>query len=322
MPNETPNAKKILHLHMTIQEARQQLQLKLCEIYDEREAASITALVMENITGWKKIDLIINKKTLLSTPATELLKKYTTELLLHKPVQYVLHEAWFLGMKFFVDENVLVPRPETEELVEWILEEIRSTKYEVPSPVNEGQLTMDDNTVLRPSYFVLDIGTGSGCIPIALKKKLPGATIYSCDVSKEALAIAQRNALSNDAAIHLMHLDFLNATERNRLPLFDMMVSNPPYIPLHDKKTMQPNVVDFEPHLALFVDDNDPLIFYKAIADCAKEKLNAGGKIYVEIHEDLSSAARELFSSKGFSGIEIKKDMQGKDRMIKATMLL
>jgi release factor glutamine methyltransferase len=287
---------------MTIHEAQQQLLFQLYHIYNNREAAAIADLVMENITDWKKIDRIINKQIPLSIPQNELLKKYTEELLMHKPVQYVLHEAWFCGMKLYVDENVLIPRPETEELIELVLEEAASK-----------QLTADR---------ILEIGSGSGCIPIALKKKLPGAEIYSCDVSKSALNIAKKNATDNDTDIHFLQLDFLSETERNKLPSFNIIISNPPYIPSLDKETIDANVVNFEPHLALFVDNNDPLIFYNAIADFAKEKLNPNGNVYVEIHENLAFNVKKLFSFKGFQHIEIKKDMQGKDRMIKATMLL
>ncbi len=312
-PGFNQSQKKILHLQVTIQAATQQLLFQLYHLYEEREAAAIADLVMEHITEWQKIDRIINKHIPLPLPGIALLKKYTDELLTHKPVQYVLNEAWFSGMKLYVDENVLIPRPETEELVEWVVEEIQSAKYEVQNGDTE-------NFVSRTSHFahILDVGTGSGCIPIALKKKFPGVSVFSCDLSEEALAIARRNAESNDTDIHFLHLDFLNAAHRKRLPSFDLIVSNPPYIPLQDKETMPPNVVGFEPHLALFVNDKHPMVFYEAIADFAKEKLTVGGKVFVEIHEELSSHVKELFSFKGFSGIEIKNDMQGKARMLKA----
>ncbi len=244
---------------MTIQEAQQQLGSQLNQIYHEREAASIANLVMENITSWKKIDRVINKNGLLSSEKIELLKKYSEELLSHKPLQYVLHEAWFAGMKFYVDENVLIPRPETEELVEWVV---------------ESRMTDDRWSMTEKPFTILDIGTGSGCIPIALKKKLPQAEIYSCDVNEGALNVANKNAGDNNAAINFLHLDFLNKEKRDSLGSFDIIVSNPPYIPVKDKETMQQNVVSYEPHLALFVEDNNPLIFYESIADFEKEKLS------------------------------------------------
>lgn len=292
---------------MTIHEAQQQLLLKLGSIYGDREPAAIADLVMEHITGWRKIDRIINKNDILSLQQQELLEKYSAELLEHKPVQYVLHEAWFGGMKFYVDENVLIPRPETEELVEWVVEETRSSSWP-----NAGQELLT----------ILDIGTGSGCIPIALKKKLPGARIFSCDVSEAALNIAKRNARENSADIHFLHLDFLNNSSRALLPQPDIIVSNPPYVPIGDKAAMMQNVVAYEPHLALFVEDSNPLIFYDAIACFATEKLSTNGKLFIETHENQARNVKQMLAEKGFQQVEIKKDMQGRDRMIKATMLL
>ena len=279
---------------MTIQQAQQQLIFQLNQVYDNREAANIADWVMERITGRKKIDRIINKQEPLQHQQIDLLEGYTSELLNHKPVQYVLHEAWFCGMLFYVDEHVLIPRPETEELVEWVVEEAEAGT-------------------------ILDIGTGSGCIPIALKKKLPRAQVYSCDVSEGALAVAQKNATAQQADIHLLQVDFLNRESWQQLPSVDIIVSNPPYIPQSDEQTMQPNVLKYEPHVALFVPNNDALLFYKAIAEFAQQKLRSGGSIYAEIHEDLGEQTKALFLSKGFSSAEIKKDMQGKDRMVKAS---
>jgi release factor glutamine methyltransferase len=309
---------------MTIHQAQQQLLFKLYDIYDNREAAAITNLVMENITEWKKIDRVVNKNVLLSLPKIELLKKYSEELLLHKPVQYVLHEAWFAGMKFYVDENVLIPRPETEELVDWIAKEAGSRESEAGGLMADGRswLTEKKLTIHHSPLTILDIGTGSGCIPIALKKKLPDSEIYSCDISIGALNIAKQNAVDNNADIHFLHLDFLNENQRALLPLFDIIVSNPPYIPMKEKQSMMRNVADYEPHLALFVENSNALVFYESIADFAKEKLSVNGEIFVEVHEEQSCNVKKLFSFKGFTDIEIKKDMQSKDRMIKATMLL
>ncbi len=288
---------------MTILEADRQLFSNLLTIYDKREASAITDLVMENITGWKKIDRIIHKQTTISPDAVASFKKYMDELLHHKPVQYVLHEAWFAGMKFYVDEHVLIPRPETEELTEWLISEIK----------------MDSR---QSNPLILDVGTGSGCIPISLKKKLPGATIISCDISKPALEVARLNARAQKADIDLREIDFLDPGSRASLPSVDYIISNPPYIPEKDKGTLEKNVGLYEPHLALFTEDGDPLVFYSAIAVFAKQKLSPKGKIFAELHEELSDEARQLFIKHGFDPVEIKKDMQGKNRMIKATMLL
>ena len=300
---------------MTIHEAQQQLLFQLYHLYDNREAANIADWVMEHITGWKKIDRIINKKVPLLPHRIEQLEQYTKELLEHKPVQYVLHEAWFCGMPFYVDEHVLIPRPETEELVEWIVQEAGSRKSEVGSQKSEAR---SDIGLQTSDFRLLDIGTGSGCIPIALKKKLPWAQVYSCDVSEGALAVAQKNATAQQADVHLLQADFLNRDSWQQLPFVDLIVSNPPYIPQSDEHTMQPNVLEYEPHVALFVPNDDALLFYKAIAEFAQQKLQRGGSIYAEIHEDLGDQTKALFLSKGFTSVEIKKDMQGKDRMIRA----
>jgi release factor glutamine methyltransferase len=282
---------------MTIHEAQQQLLFQLYHVYDNREAANIADWVMEHLTGWKKIDRIINKQLPLLPDTVARLEQYIKELGAHKPVQYVLHEAWFCGMPFYVDEHVLIPRPETEELVEWVVSEVGSRK---------------------PDISIFDIGTGSGCIPVSLKKKLPKANVYACDVSEGALAVAKKNAVTFQTNIHFLQADFLNTSSWQQLPAVDIIVSNPPYIPHSNKNTMLPNVLEFEPHVALFVPNDDPLLFYKAIAEFAQQKLLPGGSIFAEIHEDLGEQTKALFLEKGFNQVEVRKDMQGKDRMIKA----
>ena len=308
---------------MTIHQAQQKLLFQLYHIYDNREAAAISDLVMENLVGWKKIDRIINKNVPLSKPQLALFEKYLQELLTHKPVQYVLHEAWFCNMKFYVDENVLIPRPETEELVNWIVEQVRSEKLELGRTKEDSKNLMQDLpfTFENSPLTILEIGAGSGCISVALKKKLDNINIFSCDISENALKVAKRNALSNNADINFLQLDFLNKEQRDELPACNIIVSNPPYIPSSNKSSMSPNVINFEPHIALFVNDNDPLIFYNAIADFGFKKLSPDGMIYAEIHEDFSSHVKKLFLQKGFQNITVKRDLQDKLRMLKATML-
>lgn len=284
---------------MTVQQATRQLQAHLAQLYDQREAASITALVMENVTGWKRIDRVLHKQQTLLPVQLDVLKTYTDQLLQHRPVQYVLGEAWFYGMKFFVHEEVLIPRPETEELVEWVVRDIREAKKE-------------------PGTKIVDIGTGSGCIAVALKKELPGTHVYACDISERALEVAGKNAGSNGVQINFLQTDFLQPEQRNKLPVADVLISNPPYIPLSDKAAMQPHVLQYEPHLALFVADSDPLIFYKEMAGFVKTHLRPTGAMYVEVHEEMARAVTALFRSAGFNKVEIKKDLQGKERMIKA----
>ena len=290
---------------MTVYEAQQQLQTALIELYDDREAANIADWVMEHVTGLRKIDRIMQKQSPLAPEKAARLQTYTRELLTHKPVQYVLHEAWFCGMPFYVDENVLIPRPETEELVEWVVEN------------GNRQSAIGNNPKTATSLRILDIGTGSGCIPVSLKKKLPQAEVYACDVSEGALAIASRNAAAQQTSINFLQIDFLDQKSWSSLPEVDIIVSNPPYIPQSDKNTMLQNVLAYEPHLALFVPDNDALVFYDAIARFAQRSLANQGCVFVEIHEDLGKKTKELFESKGFNA-EVKKDFQGKDRLVKA----
>lgn len=265
-------------------------------IYDDREAANISELVMEKITGWPRIERIKNKQTPLSNTEQEQLQSFTLQLQKHQPVQYVLNEAWFAGMKFYVDENVLIPRPETEELLDWI--------------AKENARSMRDKKIL-------DIGTGSGCIAIAIKKKMPEAEVWACDISDEALLIARKNADDNKALVDFLPIDFLDRSQWKQIPAVDMIVSNPPYIPISEQAAMSRNVTAFEPHLALFVSEGDPLIFYDAIADFAAKKLLAGGSIYVEIHEEMGGKVSKLFSDKNYGPVELRKDMQGKNRMLR-----
>lgn len=289
--------KSIKFAMMTIQQAQQQLLFQLYHIYHDREAANIADWVMEHITGWKKVDRIINKHVSLRPDKIELLNKYIDELLAHKPIQYVLHESWFYGMRLYVNENVLIPRPETEELVNWVIEQ-----------------TALHHTTLK----ILDVGTGSGCIPIALKRKLPSAEIFACDISEQALEVAKKNAEHYQTAVNFFHLDFLNVSSRNMLPSVNIIVSNPPYILSNEKDGLPPNVIMHEPHQALFVDDGDSLLFYKALAEFAIDKLEDQGCIFAEINETMADEVKWVYLANGFSYAEVKKDMQGKDRMVKA----
>lgn len=319
---------------MEFHQAQQELLSQLYTIYDDRESVTIADWVMENATGLKKIDRLLQKNKPVPPTALELLKKYTSELLTHRPVQYVLQESWFYGMKFYVDENVLIPRPETEELVDWVLEEAASFKGEALSLKGE-------ELPSPPGLSILDVGTGSGCIAIALRKKLAPdlgsaqpsiqrqpsiqqqpaiqPSVYACDLSEGALAVAKRNAATHTTPVQFLQLDFLDRKQWNVLPAVQFLVSNPPYIPLKDKGTMTKGVIGFEPHLALFVEDRDPLIFYQALAGFSREKLLPGGGLFVETHEELAKDVFELFRASGFSGVTLRKDIRGKDRMIKAT---
>jgi release factor glutamine methyltransferase len=279
---------------MTIEQIYKEYLDRLKNIYDEREATNIADWVFENITGIKRIDRMLNKQTQLSHIATGQLNNALEQLLQYKPVQYVLGEAWFYKMKLFVNEYALIPRPETEELVEWIVSELKIKNEE-----------------LR----IVDIGTGSGCIAIALKKELVSSTIFGIDISAEALSVAKQNTASQSVVINLLQIDFLDERNWNELSTFNIIVSNPPYIPEKEKDILEKNVILHEPHSALFVSDDDPFIFYKKLASFAVEHLDKKGKIYVEVHEKYADEVTAIFSQYHFTSI-IKKDIYGRERMI------
>lgn len=281
---------------MTLQEASFFLLNKLRTVYPDGEASAICDLVMESLTGSDKTERMMYKHNPVTAEEEEQLNVYAVKLLQHEPVQYVLHEAWFCGLKFYVDENVLIPRPETEELVEWI---ISNCKFPIDT------------------LSILDIGTGSGCIPVSLKRRLRKASVSAIDISEGAITVARRNATKLSADINFLQLDILDKNNWPALPTVDLIISNPPYIPEQDMTSMDPNILQYEPHTALFVPDNNALVFYEAIADLGKTKLNKGGLLFFEIHEDLGKTVTDLQEKEGYS-CEIKKDMQGKDRMVMA----
>jgi release factor glutamine methyltransferase len=281
---------------MTIQETYHLLQEALKNIYDTDEANNIADLVIEHVTGYKKLGRITHKQLVLTEQQIHAIDTFKSALLQNKPVQYVLQEAWFYEMKFYVNEHVLIPRPETEELIELIIK------------------------TNNPISNILDIGTGSGCIPITLKKKIPHTTIVTIDVSEDALVVAKKNAAELNVEIELNQLNFLDETNWNELGIFDIIVSNPPYIKQSEIINMQPNVVANEPHIALFVADDDALVFYRKIAAFGKTHLTINGKIFVEINEALGNETISLFEEFGYRA-ELKKDMQGKNRMIVADLI-
>lgn len=291
-------------------EAEHWLWEQLKGIYDENEAAKIASMVLENITGLPRLERLKRKDEPLLVSQSHQLTEYYQCLINHEPVQYVLNEAWFYGLKLFVDNNVLIPRPETEELVDWVVKDVRKTGKDV---FEKRPAEADETTLLK----ILDIGTGSGCIALALKKAMPKAEVWACDASEGALNIARRNGSELDIRVDFTGLNFLDETQRKQLPTVDIIVSNPPYIPLKDKKSLDVHVVAHEPHSALFVPDDDPLIFYKAIADFGKHRLYPGGYIYMEINEELGLFTTQLFKKEGYINVELKQDMQGRDRMVK-----
>ncbi len=287
---------------MTIEQAHNDFLNNLKSIYENREATNVTDWIFENVTGLKRLERNANKNIAMKFSQEKKLKKYLEELILHKPVQYVLNEAWFYKIKFFVNEHVLIPRPETEELVDWIVDNVRCTMYDVRC---------------KESLHLLDIGTGSGCMAISLKKNLEDVSVFAIDVSDDALLVAKKNANDLNTQINFFKINFLEEKQWDSLSMFDVIVSNPPYIPETEKEKLAKNVTDFEPGISLFVPDNDPFIFYKKTSAFAQSHLKPGGKIYVEVHEDYANEVQKIFTEHNFK-TEIKRDIYGKERMVKA----
>ena len=262
---------------------------ELSDSTDEREIISWAYLTIEYLLGYNRSDCIIHVDKEITSEITDRIKQIIADLKTKKPIQYILGETDFYGLQFKVNEHTLIPRPETEELVEWILKEEFSS--------------------------ALDIGTGSGCIAITLAKNT-NAIITAIDVSKEVLKVAKKNAKWNGVKVKFIQQDILQI---NTLPKVDLIVSNPPYVLNSEKEKMESNVLDFEPDLALFISDNDPLLFYKKIGVLAEKSLNCGGKLYFEINEKYGAEILEMLSKIGFVDIALKKDINDKDRMVKAT---
>jgi release factor glutamine methyltransferase len=297
---------------MKIGEAKNWLKKELETIYPEGEAAAMAQMVIEDLTGLSRDTQTTQQHQPLNVHALHQLTVIAQRLRSHEPVQQVLGHAWFYGLKLFVDRNVLIPRPETEELVDWVISDVKQKGLDV---FNKNATAADKTSLLK----ILDVGTGSGCIALALKSAMPLAEVWGCDSSDEALNVARRNGSALNIRVDFQGVDFLDPAQQRLLPSVDVIVSNPPYIPLRDKHTIQPNVMDYEPHQALFVPDEDALVFYRALADFAMNRLHAGGNIYMEIHETLGNDVSELFKEQGYTNVELRKDMQGKDRMVKVS---
>ncbi len=281
---------------MSLHEIKQSLKLQLAEKLDAVELNSLLSLLMEHVTGWNQVQQVLHKNDPLTESQLDQLKNAAKELAADKPIQYILGKAWFMGKEYFVNENVLIPRPETEELVDWISEYAH---------------------IINKPLQLLDIGTGSGCIAISLKLELPNCSITGLDVSSSALEVAKKNATHLNAAIEWVEQDILMSAS---LPAsYDIIVSNPPYIPFNEKANMQAQVKNFEPAIALFVTNEDPLIFYRIIARLGKQYLNPNGQLFFEMHYDQGKAIVALFDEMGYHA-ELRQDMFGKDRMIRASL--
>lgn len=280
-----------------LQQAFFSLRDQLIPVYGAGEAAAIAHEVMEHLTGKTRLQRLMDKEQVLTGEQLEAWKKYSAALLLMQPVQYVLGAAWFMNRPYRVNEHVLIPRPETEELVNWILADLPA----------------------QPATQILDIGTGSGCIAISLQLALPNAAITGCDISKEALEVAIANSKALKATqVHFTALDFLDTAASDKLGQYDVIVSNPPYIPASERPSIDRHVRDYEPAGALFVPGEDPQLFYRAIACFGLKHLKKGGAIYCELHKDYATESCDLFVQTGYTQVTLRKDMHGNNRMLRA----
>jgi release factor glutamine methyltransferase len=274
----------------------------LSKVYPKTEIDSFFFILMEEKLNLQRIDTVLKPNFLIPDKKLTDLKNILIKLQKEEPIQYLLGNTEFYGLPFFVNENTLIPRSETEELVGWVLEEAAN---------------FQSNKKIKLS--ILDIGTGTGCIPISIAKNLPKAKISAIDISSEALIVAKQNALFNKVEVDFMELDVLKT---RKIPLeFDIIVSNPPYVRELEKAEIKNNVLKNEPHLALFVTNEDPLIFYDKIADFAKQQLSKNGLLFFEINQYLGKETIALLHKKGFKNIELRKDLFGNDRMIKCSFM-
>ncbi|WP_298370247.1 peptide chain release factor N(5)-glutamine methyltransferase [uncultured Lutibacter sp.] len=282
---------------MLIKEFKTQFFSQLKGLYPQTEIQSFFNIIVEFKLKLTRIDVALQPNFEISENDLTFLNNALTELSKSTPIQYILGETEFLDLVFKTNNNVLIPRPETEELVQSIIDDHKDS----------GEIK------------ILDIGTGSGCIAISLAKNLPNAKVYALDISKEALKMAKQNAILNNTSVEFIETDILNL---EKLPdNFDIIVSNPPYVREVEKEQMEKNVLDNEPHIALFVTNENPLLFYNKIGDLAKKHLTSKGTLYFEINQYLGKETAELISNKGLKNVQLKKDIFGEDRMLKATVI-
>ena len=273
------------------------IKQSLADIYPEGESSALAKWIAIEVLGLTTVELYAGKDNKISTQKLRTLNDIIQRLKRYEPLQYILGETSFCGFPFSVNPDVLIPRPETEELVAWIVAD----------------------HISKSSVSILDIGTGSGCIAISLARLLSGAAVSAYDVSPEALRIASANARLNDVKVGFRQVDILHVD----VPLrqFDVIVSNPPYITLSEKPGMDHNVTDWEPELALFVPNDDPLLFYRTIARKAKNMLISGGNLYFEINQAYGDNTVQMMQNMGYADVELRKDINGNDRMVKGRLL-
>lgn len=289
---------------MKIKQYRTQFTHAISAIYGEGEAESFFYLILEEKHQLKRIDLALNPELTFSEEEITVWNSILEQLQQEIPIQYLLGKTTFYGLDFEVNPSVLIPRPETEELVEWIIESQKSE-------VGGWELGVGSQKVR-----ILDIGTGSGCIAISLAKNIQNIQVFALDVSEKALAVAKKNAQINEVEITFIHQNILETEDLEQE--FDIIVSNPPYVRELEKQEIKKNVLDNEPHLALFVEDADALIFYRKIALLAQKNLSINGQLFFEINQYLGKETTDLLENLGFKNIELRKDIYGNDRMVKA----
>jgi release factor glutamine methyltransferase len=269
------------------------------DLYPIEELKSFFYLLAEKYLNLSRINIAFQLNNELTPEEQSSFYQAVDRLRNHEPIQYILGETEFFGMPIIVNKQVLIPRPETEELVSWIIDDVD-----------------------KKETTILDIGTGSGCIAISLAKKLNSAVVSAIDISNKAIEVAKKNALINNVNLEFSRVDVLNFEDKLVLQdkwksKFDIIVSNPPYVRMQEKKLMQLNVVDHEPDIALFVEDDDPLLFYRKISQLSKQYLRQNGTLYLEINEYLGLEMEKMLNKAGFKNVVLKKDMFGKNRMIK-----
>lgn len=281
----------------TVGEVFDELVNELTPMYEMREATNIVRILFQEKLKMSRVDLAMHQSSNLNDKDKKQIFQVAEKLLEGQPVQYVLGKVDFLNCTLRVNKNVLIPRPETEELAQWVISENNS-----------------------PELYLLDVGTGSGCIAISMAKNIAESFVTAIDISQPALELARINAITNATNIDFQNFDILNEEIWKKLDEFDVIVSNPPYVCEKEKEKMHVNVLEHEPHNALFVPDNDPLLFYRKISDMALKRLCKGGRIYFEINEAYAKEVKELLEKKGFSEVMIRQDMNNKDRFVKATL--
>ncbi|MEC7262262.1 MAG: peptide chain release factor N(5)-glutamine methyltransferase [Bacteroidota bacterium] len=307
---------------MLLRDIKNIFQNDLGKIYPKEEIDSFFYGCIEHYLKMERFILAIKPNIVLTKEEEQPLFEALAQLKLQKPLQYVLGTAHFMDLELQVNEHVLIPRPETEELVQWILDDVNDQISDVGGQISEVRDQKSgeekgENSNLRPSPLtILDIGTGSGCIAIALAKQLPNAKVYALDVSKDALKVAQGNAKNNQVDVEFLHKSILDPGLDLELQ-FDIIVSNPPYVRDLEKLEIHKNVKDYEPNLALFVPDDDALVFYRAIAQFSKRHLAKKGSLYLEINQYLGEETKRVLKAHNFSEIELRKDIFGNDRMLK-----